>query len=94
MNNEIPHVIDVCALENWRLRVHFKLQGWRELDMQPYLTFGVFQSLQDVAIFKYVKDAFGTLEWPGGIDLDPEWLLEHATKLGLVAETVMPYDAH
>jgi hypothetical protein len=45
-------------------------------DMNPYLETGLFQKLKDENIFSKVKISFDTIEWPGGIDLDPEILYE------------------
>ena len=50
------------------------------LDLTPFLDFGVFHRLQDPAQFQKVRIAFGTVEWECGVDLDPEYLLSHATQ--------------
>ena len=92
MNNPLPLVIDVCALDHWRLRVCFKEQGFVIVDFKPHLHFGVFRALQDTSIFQQVKVAFGTVEWPGGIDLDPEWLLKNGVAENLVAEAGEKYE--
>jgi len=42
--------------------------------MRPFLDFGVFRNLKDEAIFRQVSVSFDTIEWPGGIDLDPEFV--------------------
>jgi hypothetical protein len=46
------------------------------LDMKPYLDFGVFSRIQDINSFKQVKVTFDTIEWVGGIDLDPEFVYQ------------------
>ena len=45
--------------------------------MKPFLDFGVFQDLKDQTIFQQVRISFDTIEWPGGIDLDPEFVYQH-----------------
>jgi len=46
----------------------------REIDIAPYLDFGVFKKLKDVNNFKKIKVAFGTIEWDCGVDLDPDFV--------------------
>lgn len=92
MSDIIPKVIEVSTLSEWRIRVAFQVHGVVVVDMKPHLEFGVFRKLQDVALFKQVRVSFGTVEWPGGIDLDPEWLLRNGVKEMLVAEPGMPYE--
>jgi hypothetical protein len=50
-------------------------------DMNPYLETGLFKKLKDENIFSKVKISFDTIEWPGGIDLDPEILYEKSKTL-------------
>ena len=44
------------------------------LDMKPLLDFGVFQQIKDLDRFKRVRNAFDTIEWDCGVDLDPEYI--------------------
>jgi hypothetical protein len=44
------------------------------IDLPPFLSFGGFRKLKDVEIFKQVKVGFGTIEWPCGVDLDPDFV--------------------
>ena len=45
-------------------------------DVKPYLDTGLFKTLKDENFFKRVKVSYDTIEWPNGIDLDPEILYE------------------
>jgi hypothetical protein len=72
-----PAITDVSATENFSLVVRFEDGETGELDMTPYLGFGVFQALKDEKVFRQVHVAFDTIEWPGGIDLDPEFVRTH-----------------
>lgn len=45
--------------------------------MKPFLDFGVFRNLKDETAFGQVRVSFDTIEWPGGIDLDPEFVYRH-----------------
>ena len=42
--------------------------------MTPYLSKGVFIQLRDPAIFAAVRVAYGSVEWPGEIDLSYDTL--------------------
>jgi len=44
------------------------------LDMKPYWNFGVFQAIRDYDQFKRVRVAFDTIQWDGGLNLDPEFV--------------------
>ncbi|MDP3517078.1 MAG: DUF2442 domain-containing protein [Pseudohongiella sp.] len=49
--------------------------------MSPFLNFGVFSRLKNRDNFNQVKVAFNTLEWPCGVDLDPEFVYQKTVKL-------------
>ena len=66
----------VKALDNYELELVFENKESRIFDVKPYLDTGVFQKLRNIDLFKMVKVSFDTIEWPGGIDLDPEVLYE------------------
>lgn len=42
--------------------------------MKPFLSFGVFKRIIDPLVFDQVRVAFDTIEWPNGVDLDPEFI--------------------
>ncbi len=70
---------EICAIEvraDYRLLVQFENGNRGELDMTPYLDFGVFRNLKDESLFGQATVAFGTVEWPGGIDLDPAFVYD------------------
>jgi hypothetical protein len=66
----------VKALDSYELELTFENKEIRIFDVKPYLDTGVFRRLKDMSFFKMVKISFDTIEWPGGIDLDPEVLYE------------------
>lgn len=68
----IPHVLDVVALADQRLQLRFDTDEVRVFDLRPYLSLGRFGLLADQALFRQARVAFGTVEWPQGLDLDPE----------------------
>ncbi len=71
-----PSVISVIALNDYMLRVKFDNGQQGVLDMNPFLTFGVFKKIRDLEHFKQVKVSFDTIEWSTGADLDPEFVYE------------------
>ena len=50
--------------------------GCEKLAASPFrgLDFGVFQAIRDYDRFKRVRVAFDTIQWDGGLDLDPEFV--------------------
>lgn len=57
-----PFVIKVTVAENYRLWIEFDNSENGILDMAPYLGFGVFRKLQDLAVFNAARVAFDTVE--------------------------------
>lgn len=72
-----PSVTEVTPAEQYRLYVFFDTGERGILDMGPFLDFGVFRNLKDQNTFRQVRISFDTIEWPGGIDLDPEFVYRH-----------------
>jgi len=58
------------------LELIFEKKEKRIFDLKPYLNTGLFKTLRDENVFKLVKIAYDSIEWPNGIDLDPEILYE------------------
>lgn len=69
-----PSVTEVTPAEEYRLLVSFENGERGILDMQPFLDFGVLRNLKEREVFRQVRVSFDTIEWPGGIDLDPEFV--------------------
>jgi len=69
-----PTVKNVVPQDNYMLALEFDNGELRKLDMKPYLDFGVFKRLKDIENFTKVRVSFDTVEWPAGVDLDPEFL--------------------
>ncbi len=69
-----PSVKNIFAGEDFVLFIDFDNGEQGELDMKPFLDFGVFQRLKDINAFKRVRIAFDTIEWASGVDLDPEFI--------------------
>lgn len=71
-----PSVQSVNPQDNYQLHITFDNGEQGILDMKPYLNFGVFTRIKDQQIFAQVRTVFDTIEWPTGIDLDPEFIYQ------------------
>ena len=64
----------VKALNDYKLELTFENSEIKIFDVKPYLDTGLFKKLRNKNLFKMVKISYDTIEWPNGIDLDPEVL--------------------
>ena len=77
VRTKLIHVTDVEPLEGFRLRLAFSDGTKRELDLETELWGPVFAPLkEDQDLFRQVRvDAeLGTIVWPNGADMAPEFL--------------------
>ncbi len=75
-----PSVKKVTAAENYQIIVEFDNDESGVLNMEPYLSFGVFNKLKDPGVFNTARVSFDTVEWVNGIDLDPKFVYEKCVK--------------
>jgi hypothetical protein len=66
----------VKPLTDYKLELTFENNEIKIFDVKPYLDTGLFRTLKDERFFRMVKVSYDTIEWPNGIDLDPEVLYE------------------
>lgn len=73
---EFEKVASVRVLRPYVLDVAFTDGHRREVDVEPFLWGAVFQPLRDPDYFAQVvvDDELGTIVWPNGADLSPEFL--------------------
>ena len=69
-------VTKVKPLKEYKLELTFENKEVKIFDLKPYLDTGLFKTLTDKNIFRMVKISYDTIEWPNGVDLDPEVLYE------------------
>jgi hypothetical protein len=71
-------VVEVRALDGYRVFLRFDDGVQGELDLEPLLSpfDGVFEPLRDLARFRevFVDHEGGTIAWPSNVDLAPEVL--------------------
>ncbi len=69
-------VTSVQPLPDYKLGLLFE-DGKRGIfDVAPLLNQGVFQKLRDVDTFNQARVEFGTVTWPGNVDIAPETLYD------------------
>jgi hypothetical protein len=72
-------VIKVKPLKNYNIELTFENNEVKIFNMESYLDTGMFQKLKDKNLFNQVRVSFDSIEWPGGIDLDPEIVYEKSS---------------
>lgn len=73
------HVVEkVAILKPYVLLVSFSDGNQRHVDVEPLLHGEMFEPLRDLAMFSQatVDPVLGTVVWPNGADLSPEYLYE------------------
>ena len=72
-------VVNVEPHEDNTLSLTFENHQKRLFDMTPYLDKKPFRILKDSPLFMKAKVAYGTVVWPGNIDIAPETLWDCST---------------
>ncbi len=73
-----PAILEVEPLDEYVLRIFYENGERRVLDLKPWINNAVLKKLKDPALFAKAKISFDTIEWPNGLDLDPEFVYSHA----------------
>ena len=63
------------------LHLLFNTGEKRCFDMKPYLVYPVFKRLQNPGFFALARIDYGTVTWPGDIDIAPETLYHNSTPI-------------
>jgi hypothetical protein len=74
-------VTAVKANNDYTLDLNFSDGSVKRFDMKPYLKYEIFKELQDLAYFKQVVLAFGTVQWPHEQDIAPDTLFVEGTMI-------------
>jgi len=71
----------VEAVPDFGLILTFNSGERRRFDMRPYLHYPVFRRLQNPGYFSLARVDYGTVTWPGDIDMAPETLFDESVPL-------------
>lgn len=77
-------LLDVISVEPRKdntLLLVFENQDKRIFDMTPYLDKKPFTKLKGSPLFMKATVVYGTVAWPGNIDIAPETLWEHSKRV-------------
>ena len=70
------------AKPDYQLDLEFKNGEKRRFDMRPLLMMKPWKRVASVGLFERVRVDYGTVVWPGEIDIAPETLREDSTLIG------------
>jgi hypothetical protein len=74
-------VVKVRTDQQYRLFLEFENGDKRVFDLSPYLNEKPFLSLRDLSLFAMASVDYGTVVWPGNIDIAPETLYDCSVPL-------------
>ena len=78
-------MIEVNAVEavpGFGLILTFNSGERRRFDMRPYLHYPAFRRLENPGYFSLARVDYGTVTWPGNIDIAPETLYDRSVPVG------------
>ena len=78
---ELHQVVEAAAVDGCRVRVAFENGVEGLFDCTPYMAEKYWERLANPSFFRQVRAAWGTLCWPGEIDIDPEEVWEGCEKM-------------
>ena len=71
-------IVNVRPHPDFRLDLEFENGERRVFDMRPLLVLRPWNRISNLHIFQRVRVDYGTLVWPGGIDIAPETLYDES----------------
>jgi hypothetical protein len=71
-------VIKVSPKPDYHLELLFSTGEKKIFNARPYLEKGIFRQLKDNQAFNQAYVAFGTVCWPGNLDIAPETLYDRS----------------
>ncbi|MFA6061059.1 MAG: DUF2442 domain-containing protein [Gallionella sp.] len=74
-------VVSVRTTPDFQLELAFQNGEQRRFDMRPLLTMRPWSRISSSQLFHGAKIAYGTVIWPGEIDIAPETLYDDSTPL-------------
>lgn len=84
----LVRVLTVEPLEEFKVRLEFEDQTWKEVDLKPFLRGPIFDLIRDdPAMFRSMKVNDGAIAWDNGADIDPDVLYYDELKPAWMEET-------
>ena len=74
-------VSSVKPIPDFVLCLVFSNGEQRQFDMRPYLRYPVFRRLENPGFFSLAHIDYGTVVWPGNIDIAPETLYDRSVPI-------------
>ena len=77
-------LLDVIAVKtqpDYQLELRFENGELRRFDMRPLLEMKPWNRIASKQLFEYAKVEYGTVVWPGEIDIAPETLYDDSLPL-------------
>ena len=71
-----PRVVSMTPMPDLLLQLEFVDGRRARFDVSPFVNLPVFERLKYPAYFNRAVVSQGTVEWPGGIDFDPDTLYQ------------------
>jgi hypothetical protein len=78
MMQELLDVLKVTVRPEYRLELEFENGERRLFDMSPYMDKKPFLKLKGSPLFNCAYVDYGTVVWPGNIDIAPETLYDRS----------------
>ena len=82
-------VVEVKATVDYLLYLKFENGEYRVFDMSPYLGKQPFLRLKGSPLFVLARVDYGTVVWPGNIDIAPETLYQYSVPCDEPVDAIM-----
>ena len=69
-------VVKAEYVDGYRVKLWFKKNVTKAVDLKPSLKGEVFEPLKDIDFFKRFTVKYNTIEWENGADFAPEYLFD------------------
>ena len=69
-------VVKAEYVDGYRVKLWFKNNVTKAVDLKPSLKGEVFEPLKDIDFFKHFTVKYNTIEWENGADFAPEYLFD------------------
>ena len=79
-------IITVHPRPNFQLDLEFQNGERRRFDARPLLAMKPWTRIASPSVFNLVRVEYGTVVWPGEVDIAPETLYDDSVPLGCLSE--------